>query len=176
MWTSFDLDFVKYMVPVVVVVSTLQNMFAIATFFGMNKGIGHKTRTLFMALAITDLFNILVWYGVAAFANHGLYNLSEGTFYFNDIFQNEIACKLLPALGHFGLFCSHWLYVFVNADRVIAVLRPHRSQRSRIRHRLRLAIGFLIFVGLLTAVLTALLNSANVLAAAIGTLFKVKIV
>lgn len=172
MWKSFNLEFVGYVVSVVLVMCTLQNMFAIATFFGMHKGIGHTTRSLFMALAFTDLFNILIWYGVAAFANYGLNYLSGGAFYYSDIFQNEIACKLLPSLGHFGLFCSHWLYVLVNADRVIAVLRPHRSQRCRIRHRLRPAIGLLIFVGLLTAGLTAILNHTSPLAATRGTFFE----
>ena len=161
---TFHFPLLDYVVPVVVVASTLQNLFTIVTLFGMHRGIGRTTRALFMALAITDLFNMLIWYGPAAFANYGLRFLTSGTFYIPDLSHYEVFCKLLPALGYFGLFCSHWLYVLVNADRLIAVLRPHRSQRIRIRQRLQLPIGLLIFVGFLTAGLTALLNSVNQLA------------
>lgn len=168
LWINFHQAFVSYVVPLVLVASTLQNLFTIATLIGMNKGIARTTRAILMTLAIADLFNMLVWYGVSLFANYGLYYLTRGTFYSRDIFSNEIACKLVPALGYFGLYCSHWLYVLVNADRAIAVLKPHRSQRSRIRQRLQAPIGIIVFFGLLTAGLVALLNQVNPSATASG--------
>ena len=170
LWPTFHFPLLDYVVPVVVVASTLQNLFTIVTLFGMHRGIGRTTRALFMALAITDLLNLLIWYGTAAFANYGLRLLTSGTFYIRDLFQYEVFCKSLPALGYFGLFCSHWLYVLVNGDRLIAVLRPHRSQRVRIRKRLQLPICLLVFLGLLTAGLTALLNCVNQLAEPSGVL------
>lgn len=157
----FDLPIMSYVVLVVLMASTFQNMFTLATLLGMRKGIGRTTRSLFIALALTDLYNMFVWYGVAAFAKYGLYFLTGGSFYFLDISHNIIACKSLPAMGYLGIFCSHWLYVFVNVDRLVAVLRPHRSQRSRIQQRIRKIVVLLLFISLLTSGLTALLNTVN---------------
>lgn len=156
-WKSLHHAFVGYGLPVVLVVSTLQNSFTLVALIGMRRGIGRTTRTLFMALAVADLFNLVVWYGLQGVADYGIHYLTHGEFYLRAISQNEIVCKSVRGLGYFGLYCSNWLYVLVNADRLFAVLTPHRACRYRTRRCLLFSIVPLFIGGLLTGGLCAFL-------------------
>lgn len=163
-WTNLHLGFMGYAVPVLLVASALQNAFTLAALVGMHKGIRRKTRALFIALAVTDLYNLLVWYGVGAFADYGLRYLTHGAFYFRAFSENETVCKLFRGLGYFGIYCSHWLYVLVNADRLLAVVTPHRVQRYNISRYLLLMISLFVVGGIITAGSTAFIYRVKQLA------------
>lgn len=156
-WSSLHHAFVGYVLPVLLLVSTLQNLFTLAALCGTRQGIGRTTRALFMALAITELYNLLMWYGLQGIADYGLHYLTHGNFYFRAISQNNIVCKTLRALGYFGVYCSHWLYVLVNIDRLLAVLTPQRTNFYRSHRCLLMLIVLLLIGGLLNGIFIALL-------------------
>ena len=97
----------------------------------------------------------------SGFADFGLNYLTNGTFYLRALNESDFVCKPLRGLGYFGLHCSHWLYVLVNADRLLAVLMPHRSQRSRKRRCLMLLAGLLLISGILTGGFSAFMYRVN---------------
>ena len=161
LWANFHYIFVSYLLPVVLIIGILQNSFTLAALIGVHKGIGRTTRALITALALADIFNLILWYGLSGFADFGLNYLTNGTFYLRALYESDFVCKPLRGLGYFGLHCSHWLYVLVNADRLLAVLMPHRSQRSRKRRCLMLLAGLLLISGILTGGFSAFMYRVN---------------
>ena len=169
-WTNIHFVFLGYIVPVVLVVSALQNGFTLVALFRMNKGMWYTTRALFMALAVADLFYLLIWYGVEGFADFGLHYITNGELYLHIVNESDAVCKPLRGFGFFWLHCSHWLYVLVNADRLLAVLTPHHAHRYRTRLCIVLSGGPLIALGLITAGFSSLVYRVKPSAAAGGAL------
>lgn len=149
-WTGIYYAFVGYVLPILLLVSVLQNAFTLAALVKMHHGIGRKTRSLFMALAVVDLFNLFLWYGVQGIADHGLYYLTSGNFYLRAVSEEDVFCKSVRGLSYFGLYCSNWLYVLVNVDRLLAVVTLHRAYRSRAGRCLQFLISSILIGGLVT--------------------------
>ena len=169
-WTNLHYAFLGYIIPVVLVFSTLQNGFTLVALLRMNKSMSYTTRVLFMALAVADLFNLLIHYGLEGFADFGLHYLTNGAFYFRIVNESDVVCKPLRGLGYFWLHCSHWLYVLVNADRLLAVLTPHHAHRYRSKLCIVLMGGPLIALGLIITVFSYLVYEVKPSAAAGGAL------
>ena len=169
-WSNLHYTFLGYIVPVVLVFSALQNGFTLVVLLRMNKGMWYTTRGLFMALAVADLFNLLTHYGLEGFADFGLHYLTHGAFYLRCVNESDTVCKPLRGFGYFWLHCSHWLYVLVNADRLLAVLTPHHAHRYRMKLCIVLSGGPLIALGLITAGFSSLVYRVKPSAAAGGEL------
>lgn len=160
-WTNVHYKYVSYVLPVVLIVGILQNSFTMAALIRVHKGIELTTRLLLMALAATDISNLLVWYGLEGFADFGLNYMTNGSFYFRAVYESDFVCKPLRGLGYFGLHCSHWLYVLVNADRLLVVLMPYRSHRYYRERFLLLLSGILMAIGLITTGFSTLMYSVK---------------
>ena len=160
-WINSHFAFAAYVLPAVLIASALENAFTLAALLSMRQGIGRTTRTLFMVLGIADLLNLLAWYSMAVFGEHGLRYLTHGEFYFRAINERDVACKTVRSIGFLTTHCSHWLYVLVNAERLLAVLLPHRSTRFRKPSCLFLPIGMVLIGGLLCAGFSAIMYNVK---------------
>ena len=147
-WMISHYAFAAYVLPAVLLTSVLENAFTLVSLLTMRQGIGRITHALFIALAVADLFNLFVWYGLIIFADYGLRHLTGGAFSLSAVNKYDAVCKPLRGFGFFANHCSHWLYVLVNAERLFAVLTPHRAHHWRTKRCLLLPIGAVIFAGL----------------------------
>ena len=160
-WEKSHYAFSAYVLPGILVVSLLENTFALTVLILMRKGIGQRTRALFIALTVSDIFNLFVWYGLTLFADYGLRHLTGGTIYLSSVNQNVAFCKALRAIGFFTNHCSDWLYVLVNSERLLSVLTPHRAHNRRSKSCLLMPIGGVIFAGIFIAGFSAFMYSVK---------------
>ena len=167
-WAQSHNVFITHVLPAVLVVSTMENLFTLATLLIMRHSIERTTRALFIAIAVIDLFNLFLWYGVSMFGDHGLRSLTSGAFYLRFLTEIDAVCKSVRALNYLGLFCSNWLYVLVNIDRVVAVIEPHRSQRCITPSRLLMLFCSVLACGLLCAVFSVIMYRVKASAALPG--------
>ena len=147
-WINSHYAFAAYVLPFVLVACVLQNAFTLAALFSIRHGIGSTTRAIFIALAVANMLNLLAWYTIAVFGNHGLRYLTHSQFYFRALI---VACKTMRAIGFFASHCSHWLYVLLNSERLFAMLVPHRASRFRKSNCLLLPFGVTFVSGLVCA-------------------------
>ena len=150
-WINSHYAFAAYVLPLGLMASGLHNAFTLAALFSKRHGIGSTTRAIFIALAIANLLNLLAWYTIAVFGNHGLRYLTHSQFYFRAINESVVACKTIRAIGFFASHCSHWLYVLLNSERLVAMLVPHRARRFRSSKCLVLPFGVTLVSGLVCA-------------------------
>lgn len=160
-WANSHYAFAAYVLPAVIVISALENAFTLVALLTMRHGIGRITHALFVGLAVADLFDLFTWYGLTIFADYGLRYLTGGAISLSAVNQYDAVCKSLRGVGFFANHCSHWLYVLVNAERVFAVLSPHRAHRWRTKRCLILPIGAVIVSGLLTGAFSAKMYSVK---------------
>lgn len=123
-----------------------------------------------MALAVADLFSLLIFYGLEGFADFGLQYLTQGAFYLRIVNESNAICKTLRGFGYFWLHCSHWLYVLVNADRLLAVVIPHHANRFRKKLCMVLSAGPLSALGLIIAIFSSIVYRVKPSAAAGGAI------
>ena len=151
-WGNFHLTFVGYVLPVVMFASFLENLFSLVILIVLKFGIGRTTKLLFILLTIADIGNLTLFYGLNYLATHSLKVLTNGRFCLTSVLENYFACKLVRGLAFFAMHNLNWLYVLINAERLVAVCFPHCSKYLFSVRKSKLYVLFVVAIGALFSI------------------------
>lgn len=145
----------SYGLAFILPISLFQNLFALITLFRIRKGIGNTTRILFVMLSISDILNLLFYYGLGIFADYGIGYLTANRISIDFVNTNAIACKITRAGSHFVIFFLNWNYLLVNVERLVAVRMPQQAKHWCTTRNITLPISFIFLLGLFCSAPTA---------------------
>lgn len=146
-WGNIHLKFVGYVLPFVIFAAFLENLFSLVILIILKSGIGKTTKFLFILITIADIGNLTCFYGLNYIAIHSLNVLTGGRFYLSSVLENYIVCKSVRGVAFFTMHNLNWLYVLINAERLVAVCFPHQAKRLFSIQKCTLYVFLILVIG-----------------------------
>ena len=127
--TTNDILIANYMaaygLPISIILQETEAVITFYVFYSLRSGLGQSTKLLFIALTSFDILASILWYGLNIFGDYGIGLLTTNAFKSIPTF-NIVVCKSFRGTGFFSLYCLNWIYVVMNIERLLAIVKPHR--------------------------------------------------